>query len=238
TPEYAVGVWVGNASGEGRPLLTGIGYAAPVLFDVFALLPQTTWFSMPAKEMTSAKICIQSGHLASDLCPETTLQWISKAGLNTSPCPYHIEINVSNDEKYRVNSDCESIDNRKRKVYFVLPPAQAWFYKNRNADYVPLPPISPKCNAAFGESPLALIYPRSGISVVIPRKLEGDKNGVVFQAANSNPQAVIFWHIDNEYAGSTTAPHRIAVNPPQGKHTLTLVDSEGYTVKQTFTVKE
>ncbi|MCL2131683.1 MAG: penicillin-binding protein 1C, partial [Lentimicrobiaceae bacterium] len=25
TPEYAVGVWVGNASGEGRPLLTGIG---------------------------------------------------------------------------------------------------------------------------------------------------------------------------------------------------------------------
>ena len=28
TPDYAVGVWVGNCSGEGRPLMTGVGYAA------------------------------------------------------------------------------------------------------------------------------------------------------------------------------------------------------------------
>jgi penicillin-binding protein 1C len=234
TPEYAVGVWVGNASGEGRPLLTGIGYAAPVLFDVFALLPKTTWFTMPVKEMASAKICAKSGHLASNLCPETLTQWIPKAGLNTAICPYHIEINVSNDGKYRVNSDCESIDDRKRAVYFVLPPAQAWFYKSRNADYAGLPPISPKCNAAFGENPLALIYPSRDVVVVVPRKLDGDKNAVVFQAANSNPQALIFWHIDNEYIGSTAAPHRIAVNPSAGRHTLTLVDSEGFTVKQGF----
>ena len=234
TPEYAVGVWVGNASGEGRPLLTGVGYAAPVMFDVFSLLPQTTWFYMPAKEMISAKVCAKSGHLASNLCNETIVQWLPKAGLNTSSCPYHIEINVSNDGKYRVNSNCESIENRKREVYFVLPPAQAWFYKNRNADYIPLPPISPKCSSVFGENTLELIYPRSGIVVVVPRKLEGDKNAVVFQAANTNPQAVIFWHIDNEYIGSTTSPHRIAVTPSAGKHTLTLVDSEGYTVKQNF----
>jgi len=238
TPEYAVGVWVGNASGEGRPLLTGVGYAAPVMFDVFLLLPQTTWFYMPAKEMVSAKVCTKSGHLASNLCTETIHQWIPKAGLNTTTCPYHIEVNVSNDGKYRVNSDCESIENRKREVYFVLPPAQAWFYKNRSADYVPLPPLSPKCSTVFGESPLELIYPRSGVSVVVPRKLEGDKNAVVFQAANTNPQAIIFWHIDNEYVGSTTSPHRIAVNPSSGTHTLTLVDGEGFTVKQSFVVEK
>ena len=238
TPEYVVGVWVGNASGEGRPLLTGIGYAAPIMFDVFSLLPPTTWFYMPAKEIASAKVCTKSGHLASALCPETAQQWIPQAGLNTCPCPYHIEVNVSDDGKYRVNSNCESIDNMKREVFFALPPAQAWYYKNKNADYVPIPPISPKCNAAFGENPLELIYPRSGVSVVVPRKLEGGKNAVVFQAANTNSQAVVFWHIDNEYIGSTTAPHRIAVNPPAGKHTLTLVDSEGYTVKQNFVVEK
>ena len=191
---------------------------------------------MPVKEMVTAKICAKSGHLASDLCPNTISQWISKSGLNTVLCPYHIEINVSNDEKYRVNSDCEPLENRKRKVYFVLPPAQAWFYKNRNADYIPLPPISPKCSSVFGENPMGLIYPRSGVSVVVPRKLEGDKNAVVFQAANSNPQAVIFWHLNNEYIGSTTSPHRLALNPPPGKHTLTLVDSEGFTIRQEVVV--
>lgn len=45
--DYAVGVWVGNCSGEGRPLMTGVGYAAPVLFEVFGLLPGSEWFAEP-----------------------------------------------------------------------------------------------------------------------------------------------------------------------------------------------
>src|SRR5690606_38621715 len=35
TKKYVVGIWVGNADGEGRPDLTGVNSAAPVLFDVF-----------------------------------------------------------------------------------------------------------------------------------------------------------------------------------------------------------
>jgi penicillin-binding protein 1C len=34
TPEYVIGVWTGNADGEGRPGLTGISAAAPILFDL------------------------------------------------------------------------------------------------------------------------------------------------------------------------------------------------------------
>ena len=40
TKDYVVGIWVGNATGEGRPLLTGVDSAAPILFDVFSLLPK------------------------------------------------------------------------------------------------------------------------------------------------------------------------------------------------------
>ena len=47
TPEFVVGVWVGNADGEGRPGLTGVGSAAPLLFRVFNTLPQTSWFQKP-----------------------------------------------------------------------------------------------------------------------------------------------------------------------------------------------
>ncbi|MCK7531856.1 MAG: hypothetical protein MZV63_12950 [Marinilabiliales bacterium] len=38
TPEYVVAVWAGNADGEGRPGLSGISSAAPLLFDIFRLL--------------------------------------------------------------------------------------------------------------------------------------------------------------------------------------------------------
>ena len=40
TPEYVVSVWVGNATGEGRPGIIGVKAAAPILFDVFNLLPE------------------------------------------------------------------------------------------------------------------------------------------------------------------------------------------------------
>ena len=36
-PDYLVGVWVGNADGEGRPGLTGVNVAAPLMFDAFGL---------------------------------------------------------------------------------------------------------------------------------------------------------------------------------------------------------
>ena len=54
TPHYAVGVWVGNATGEGKPGLVGARTAGPVLFDVFSLLPPTRWFN--AREMSLSKL--------------------------------------------------------------------------------------------------------------------------------------------------------------------------------------
>ena len=56
TKEYVVGVWVGNATGEGRPLLTGVESAAPILFDVFHLLPKSKWFETPYNHLVEANV--------------------------------------------------------------------------------------------------------------------------------------------------------------------------------------
>jgi penicillin-binding protein 1C len=80
---YVVGVWVGNASGEGRPELTGVDYAAPILFDVFNLLPRKPFFKAPLNDLEEAEICTLSGHLAQDDCPKTT-QLINRNGAISS----------------------------------------------------------------------------------------------------------------------------------------------------------
>src|SRR5690606_22969940 len=49
--DYVVGVWVGNATGEGRPLLTGVESAAPILFDVFRIFPRSKWFETPYNDL-------------------------------------------------------------------------------------------------------------------------------------------------------------------------------------------
>jgi membrane carboxypeptidase/penicillin-binding protein PbpC len=48
TPEYTIGVWAGNAEGQGVPGLTGARTAGPVMFDILNLLPANdAWFEMP-----------------------------------------------------------------------------------------------------------------------------------------------------------------------------------------------
>lgn len=64
TPDYVVGVWIGNADGEGRPGLVGSKAAAPLLFDLFRILPSSTaWFQQPTEETFQAHICKETGLL-------------------------------------------------------------------------------------------------------------------------------------------------------------------------------
>ena len=68
TPRYTVGVWVGNATGEGKPGLVGAQTAGPVLFDIFSYLPSSPWFERPTGVFVDAEICRQSGHLKGRFC--------------------------------------------------------------------------------------------------------------------------------------------------------------------------
>ena len=89
TPHYAIGVWVGNATGEGKPGLVGARTAGPVLFDIFSLLPPTQWFKRPGNVFVKTEVCRKSGHLKGRFCEETDTLLILPAGLKTEACPYH-----------------------------------------------------------------------------------------------------------------------------------------------------
>ena len=238
TPAYAVGVWVGNASGEGRPTLTGVNYAAPVLFDVVAQMPHGSWFDVPWDDMVQLAVCRQSGHRVSMICNEVDTVWVAKKGIETEPCPYHTMIHLSKDLKFRVNSDCASVNDMVHVPWFVLPPAQEWYYKTKNMDYKPLPPIHPNCMKSENQRQMELIYPQHNLTVVLPRQLDGSQGQVVLRAAHRRKGAIIFWHVDHQFIGATETPHQIPIAPAAGTHRLTLVDDAGNTITETFVVEE
>jgi penicillin-binding protein 1C len=237
TPDRLVGVWVGNASGEGRPLLTGVGYAAPLMFDIFNLLPRSTsWFRQPYDEMTRIAVCRQSGHRVSEYCEHRDSIWVTQAGLLSSVCPYHRLVHLDRDERYRVNSSCYPTYEMVHRSWFVLPPAQEWYYRRHHADYRPLPPIDPRCSLDES-SPMQMIYPVYGVSVTPTKQLSGEKGKIVLQAAHNRSESTIYWHIDDQYIGSTHENHQLACLPEPGNHILTLVDDEGYSLVMPFVVK-
>jgi len=237
TPKYVVGVWVGNTNGEGRPGLTGINTAAPVLFEIFRLLPEARdWFEMPVGEMVKIKVCRQSGYRAGEYCEDTSDMWVPKSGLKAPVCPYHQLVHLSKDEKWQVTGNCVPPDEIVNKKWFVLPPSMEYYYKTKNYEYHVLPPFRPDCVQAENANPMEIIYPKDGARIYVPLEVDGTRGRVIFNAAHRQQGVKIFWHLDDKYVGETKDFHQIALNPDPGKHQLTLVDGNGNTVHIGFEV--
>ncbi|MCF8236034.1 MAG: penicillin-binding protein 1C [Bacteroidales bacterium] len=235
-PGYVVAVWAGNADGEGRPGLTGINAAAPVLFDVFDLLPESGWFDRPYDELVEVPVCRQSGHRAGDICEPVDTVWVLRPGLRSSSCPYHQLVHLDSSEKYRVNSDCEQVSTMVTKPWFVLPAVQEWYYKMMKPSYKPLPTYRQDCLDLISQSIIEFIYPLKGRKVFIPVELDGKPGQLVFEIAHREPHTNVYWHLDDQYLGSTSNFHQMELRPSKGMHVVTVIDENGVEAAVQFEV--
>ena len=227
---YVVGVWVGNASGEGRPQLTGVESAAPILFDVFNLLQRKKWFNAPLNDLEYADVCTLSGHLAQDDCPKTN-QLINKKGLKTSICSYHKLVHLDITEQFRVNSSCENVDNIVNKKWFILPPVMEYYYKNLHIDYKPLPPFRQDCMQTQQAS-MDFIYPKTNSKIYLTKGFDSKIQPVVIKVAHSNKDSKLYWYVDNVYQGTTQTFHEMQIEATTGIHYITVTDEFGNEIKR------
>ncbi len=237
TPDYVVAVWIGNADGEGRPGLTGIKAAAPLLFDVFAQLPGSTqWFRAPKESMSKIAVCRESGYRACERCEKADTVLIPATCLNSAACPYHQVVHLSMDAKYRVDSECEAVYNMKHVNWFVLPPLIEKYYKFNHPDYKELPAYKPECLAKIADRSIALLYPKPNSKIYVPIEIDGNTGRTIFEATHRNIATKIYWHLDDAYIGETREIHQLALNPSVGKHKLMLIDEDGITLQLKFEV--
>ncbi len=227
---YVVGVWVGNASGEGRPELTGVSSAAPILFDVFNLLPRKKWFQPPTNDLEMVETCTLSGYLAQDDCPKIK-QFITKNGKKTAVCPFHKLVHLNSTEQFRVNSSCENIDNIVNKKWFVLPPVMEWYYKNSHVEYKPLPPFRNDCQATQIAN-MDFIYPKTNSKIYLTKDFNSNVQPVIFKVACTNKEAKLFWYIDKQFKGTTQTFHEMQITANSGFHYITVVDEKGNEISQ------
>ena len=238
TPEFVVAVWVGNASGEGRPGLTGVGMAAPVMFEIYNILPHTSWFEIPFDDLVKADVCAISGHRAGKDCPVRDSVLLCHAGLNSSVCPYHKIIHLSEDEKYRVNASCYDPVKMHISPWFILPPVQEYYYRFKDPSYRLLPPLMKNCKDDKTTEYMQLIYPEKGSVIYIPLELDGVRGRMICEAVHRYKEKKIFWHLDNEFLGQTEHIHQMAVLTGKGIHILTLIDEDGNRLVTNFEVIE
>ncbi|SEK96448.1 penicillin-binding protein 1C [Parapedobacter koreensis] len=236
TPTHVVCVWVGNADGEGRPGLTGIETAAPILFEIFDLLPARAWFEAPLDRMVQTAVCRESGHLAGPDCPHPDTVYIPVPGHRSSVCPYHQLIHTNSKGTLQVTADCAAAGDIVAAQWFVLPPAMEFYYKPRHATYRELPPFGNGCAIGTDGQPMEMIYPKNNAKIYIPLEIDGRRGQVIFNAAHRRKGSRIYWHLDETFVGETETFHQLALDVPAGLHRITLVDSDGARISQQFEI--
>jgi penicillin-binding protein 1C len=236
TPEYVIAVWAGNADGEGRPGLTGVSAAAPVLFDILNYLRSEKWFVRPAEEMTTIKVCSESGYRAGPDCPETKEIWACVSGLKSENCPFHRIIHLNKAKTFRVTSSCVSPSSIINEPWFILTPAMEYFYKQKHPEYKTIPPSAPGCTDDKSIPVMEFIYPAHGVKIFIPRDQTGLLTRVIPEVAHRNPSKKIYWHLNNSYLATTRFIHQTELLAEPGIHRLTAVDEDGNSIKCSFEI--
>lgn len=239
TPQYAVGIWVGNADGEGRPGLIGVEKAAPVLFDIFSTLAtKGEWFEQPYDDMMKVEVCKKSGYRATELCEKDTV-WATKNSIKVKSCSYHQILHLDKIAQHQVTSECEEPQNMVHKSWFTLPPLIEYYYKPKHPEYISPPQYRADCRVADSKiNPMQLIYPKTVTKIYMPVELDGKVSSTIFRVAHRQPETAVFWHLDNEFVGTTKTFHQMALNPSVGKHKLTLVDENGNRLEQAFEIMQ
>jgi len=237
TTDYVVGIWVGNADGEGRPGLVGVQTAAPILFDVFDELPASKWFLKPFDELIKIPVCNKSGYRANDICEEIDSIYVQRTGLKTKACPYHFWIHLDETETNQVNASCYPLNKMKHKSWFALPSLMEYYYKQKNPVYKVLPKFKEGC-LNNGTQPMAFIYPKEFTSIFLPKDFDGEKNEVILKLAHATAETKVFWYLNSTFIGTTQNFHEMAIKPKKGKYTITAVDEFGNELKRIIEIME
>ena len=237
TDRYAVGVWVGNSDGEGRPGLTGVGAAAPLMFDVIGRLNDNYTYPANTSESVEIEVCAESGYPKSEYCPHTKKIRVVDVENQTGVCPYHKKVFLDESRQYRVKPDCYNVNQKNYEVYYVLPPVMEWFYKKHSPLFRPLPALYPGCGAAHPDDVMAFVYPKDDAKITIPIGIRGDRQQVVFEIAHRNPQKTIFWTLNDTFLGKTRINHQMPIDVERGTYTLRCVDEDGVELMRKIVVQ-
>ena len=199
------------------------------------MLPDAEWFETPYDELTPVAVCRRSGHRASDICDLDDTLLVPCTGIETPVCPYHRLVHLSPDGRWQINSGCEPLANIVTQAWFVLPPAQEYYYRRHNVSYAVLPPVRSDCREVVEN--IDIVYPDHGAEVFVPRGLDGRRERIVMSAAHSDRNAELLWWLDGNYLGQTSGTHRITAQPEPGPHTLIVTDAAGNRRAVVFTVR-
>jgi len=84
---------------------------------------------------------------------------------------------------------------------------------------------------------MEFIYPNTSNPIRLSKQLDGYVGALALELAHRQSDAIVYWHLDDTYLGTTQFFHQMSVTPTAGKHLITVVDQWGNTLARYIDVR-
>ncbi len=233
-PQYTVGVWLGNFSGEGMPNISGAAVATPLLFQIFnTISTEKKWFQMP-KSYMYRQVCSITGLSKSAECPTVELDAFVDKSLPKTKCNHYKKVWVNQAETISYCTKC--INHADAKQYSILnEPAAFTLFMNQKGIYSQSIPVhNPNCQSISYNNTLKITTPTAnGVYYV-----ESQKNQTIkCEAEVDNSTKWLYWYHNGNFLGQFNIANPPFIKPTVGNNIISCTNPFGKSTKISFEVK-
>ncbi len=239
TPEFTIGVWVGNFDGTGVSSLVGSEVAGPILFALYTALttPATNrWFTQPGRANTR-EVCSLSGMLPSSHCPSSKFDFYIPSVSPNAVCTIHKEMYIDEGTGTMLCSHCRVGRTYRHVVFEEWPAVIGTWLKRSGFTFPEMPSHFSGCTGLVaGHNPI-VTSPSENSEYYIRAGIPLENQKILLQASVSNRTKQVFWFLDGQLIFSGDPAEQVFLTPVAGKHRLTCVDDEGRSTSQTLIIR-
>jgi penicillin-binding protein 1C len=241
TPDYTIGVWLGNASAKGSPALIASETAAPVVLDLFNEWTRSKdhWFE-PPRGLAHRKVCPVTGYPVGPYCPEGVDDIYLPGVSRKEICDVHRRIFVRKSDGREACYACMTGPSGlyQERTVEVWPPDVQWFLQKNKRKYDVIPEHVPGCpRYRPGPSPRIVSPSRGGrYEVKTDRPPGSQRLSLVAQAGADAGE--LYWFLGDKLIAKGRQDEPLFWEPRPGKWEVSVVDSGGRSDKVTLRVLE
>jgi penicillin-binding protein 1C len=191
------------------------------------------------EDLRPVEVCAYSGHVAGPGCPHRKMAMALRAAVPTTPCPYHVTLDVDDATGLALAPMCRAGKSYTRRRYMVWPGSVKRYLGEGHRELPEPPALHPSCREAPAAARLTIASPRANHVVLMIPGLAADKQEVPLEAetVGGGVERRLDWFVDGAYLGRYAAAERVWWSPAVGEHEITVTDGTGQVARRKLIVK-
>jgi len=227
TPEYTVGVWLGNFSAKPSTALVGIEAAAPVAARIMDQLhgPNSpSWYARP-DSISTQKVCVLSGMPAGEHCPKMQEALCLKNRPAARTCTVHVVAKIDDETGQCLCPRCSKGRTYTSRVVEKWPPALAAWFACHGAQHRLMPPHFSGCGAVCHDGVRPRILSPAADQTYILNGTDLQTQKLLFHATGNSD--TLYWFVNDTLYNTSSSSGKLFWPLKKGAHKITCADTAG-----------